>query len=104
MRSAECFLFSLLSMFMVLNVSAASRFGCVAILDLYFSDPLISYLIVGIPRSIHMSSFLTYHRAFTAVLSILACIVSILCIWLITAVPHSGIPSPDWFYDLFIYF
>ena len=90
---------------MVLNVSAASRFGCVAILDLYFSEyPLISCLIVGIPRSIHMSSFLTYHGAFTAVLSILACIVSILCIWLIAAVPHSDIPSPDWFYDRFLYF
>ena len=92
MRSAGCFLFSLLSMFMVLNVSAASRFGCVAILDLYFSDPLISYLIVGIPRSIRMSSFLTYHGAFTIVLRILACIISILFIWLIAAVPHSGIP------------
>ena len=30
MRPAGCFLFSLLSMFMVLYVSAASRFGCVA--------------------------------------------------------------------------
>ena len=35
-------------MFIVLNVSAASRFGCVAILDLYFSEYLlISSLTVG---------------------------------------------------------
>ena len=52
MRSAGCFLLSLLSMFMVLNVSAASRFGCVAILDFYFSAYLlVASLTVGIPRS-----------------------------------------------------
>ena len=80
-------------MFMVLNVSAASRFGCVANLDLYFSDYLlISSLTAGIPRSLRMSSFLTYHGAFIIVLRILACMISILFIWLIAAVPHSGIP------------
>ena len=78
---------------MVLNVSAASRFGCVAILDMYFSEYLlISSLTVGIPRSHRMSSFLKYHGACTIVLRILACIISILFIWLIAAVPHSGIP------------
>ena len=92
-RSTGCFLFSLLSMFMVLYVSAASRFRCVAILDFYFSEYLlISSLTVGIPRSLRISSFLTYHGAFTIVLRILACIISILFIWLIVAVPHSGIP------------
>ena len=80
-------------MFMVLNVSAASRFGCVAILDLYFSEyVLISSLTVGIPRSLRMSSFLTYYGAFTIVLRILECIISIWFIWLIAVVPHSGIP------------
>ena len=39
-----------------------------------------------------MSSFLIYQGAFTIVLRILACIVSILFIWLIVAIPHSGIP------------
>ena len=93
MRSAGCFLFSLLSMFIVLYVSAASRFGCVAILDLYFSEYLlISSLTVGIPRSLRMSSFLMYQGPFTIVLRILACITSILFIWLIAAVPHNGIP------------
>ena len=92
-RSAGCFLFSLLSMFMVLYVSAASRFECVAILDLYFSEYLlISSLTVGIPRSLRMSSFLTYQGLFTIVLRILAYITSILFIWLIAAVPHNGIP------------
>ena len=92
-RSAGCFLFSLLSMFMVLYVSAASRFGCVAILDLYFSECLlISSLTVVIPKSLRMSSFLTYQGPFTIVLRILACITSILFIWLIAAVPHNGIP------------
>ena len=92
-RSAGCFHFSLLSMFMVLYVSAASRFRCVAILHLYFSEYLlISSLTVRISRSLRMSSFLTYHGAFTIVLRILACIISILFIWLIAAVPHSGIP------------
>ena len=72
---------------MVLYVSAASRFVCVAILDLYFSEYLlISSLTVGIPRSLRMSSFLIYQGAFTIVLRILACIVSILFIWLIVAV------------------
>ena len=93
MRSPGCFLFSLLSMFMILYVSAASRFGCVAILTLYLSALLlIAYLTVGISRSLRMSSFLIYQGAFTIVLSILACIVSILFIWLIVAIPHSGIP------------
>ena len=80
-------------MFEVLIVSAASQFGCVVILTLYFSAYLlISSLTVGIPRSLRMSSFLTYHGVFTIVLRILACIVSILFIWLIAAVHHSGIP------------
>ena len=71
----------------------ASRFECVAILSLYLSAYLlISSLTVGIPRSLRMSSFLTYHVAFTIVLRILPCIVSILFIWLIAAVSHSGIP------------
>ena len=39
-----------------------------------------------------MSSFLTCHGAFTIVLRILACIVSILFIWLTVAVHHSGLP------------
>ena len=92
-RSVGCFLFSLLSMFKVLNVSAVNQFGCVAILDLYFSAHLlISSLTVAIPRSLCMSSFLTYHGAFTIVLRILACNVSILFIWLIASVPHRGIP------------
>ena len=91
-RSAGCFLFSLLSMFMVLYVSAASRFEYVAILDLYFSEYLlISSLTVGIPRSLRMSSFLTYQGPFTIVLRILAYITSILFIWLIAAAPHNGI-------------
>ena len=65
MRSAGCFLFSLLSIFMVLNVSAASPFGCVAILDLYFSAYLlVASSTVGIPRSLRMSSFLTYHGGY----------------------------------------
>ena len=73
-RSAGCFLFSLLSIFMVLYVSAASRFMCIAILDLYFSEYLlISSLTVGIPRSLRISSFLTYRGPFTIVLRILAC-------------------------------
>ena len=80
-------------MFMVLYVSPASRFGCVAILDLYFSEYLlISSLTVGIPRSLHMSSFLTHQGPFTIVLRILACITTILLIWLIAAVPRSGMP------------
>ena len=93
MRSAGCFLFSLLSMFMVLNVSAASPFGCVDILTLYLSALLlIASMTVGISRSLRMSSFLTYQGPFTIVLRILACITSILFIWLIAAVPHNGIP------------
>ena len=93
MRSAGCFCFRLLSIFKELNVIAASRFGCVAILAMYLSAQLlIASLTVGIPRSLRMSSFLTYHGAFTIVLRILACIVPILFIWLIAAVPHSGIP------------
>ena len=78
---------------MVLYVSAASRFECVASLDLYFSEYLlISSLTVGIPRSLRMSSFLTYQGLFAIVLRILAYITSILFIWLIAAVPHNGIP------------
>ena len=78
---------------MVLYVSAASRFGCVAILDLYFSEYLlISSLTVGIPGSLRISSFLTYQGPFTIVLRILACITSILFIWLIAAVHHNGTP------------
>ena len=108
-RSAGCFLFSLLSMFVVLYVSAASQFGCVAILDLYFSEYLlISSLTVGIPRSLHISSFLTYQGPFIIVPRILACITSILFIWLIAAVPHNGIPYVQivlWsFYIFLIYF
>ena len=53
---------------------------------------LISSLTVGIPRSLRISSFLTYQSPFTIVLRILACITSILFIWLIAAVPHIGIP------------
>ena len=80
-------------MLMVLNVSAASPFGCVAILALYLSALLlIASLTVGISRSLRMSSFLTYQGAFIIVLRILACIISILFIWLIAAVRHSGIP------------
>ena len=57
MRSVECFLFSLLSM-RVLLASAASWFGCVAILSLYFSAYLpISSLTVDIFKSLHISSF-----------------------------------------------
>ena len=105
MRSAGCFLFSLLSMFMVLNVSAASRFGCVAILDLYFSEYLlISSLTFGIPRSLRMSSFLTYHGAFTIVLRILACIISILFTWLIAAVSRIGIPYVQIGFMIVLYF
>ena len=93
MRSTGYFLSSLLSMFGVWFVSVASGFGGVATLSLYFSAYLlISSLTLGIPRSFRMSSFLTYHGAFTIVLRILARIVSILFIWLIAAVPHSGIP------------
>ena len=54
---------------------------------------MIASLTVGIPKFLRMSSFLTYHGAFTIVLRILASIVSILFVWLIAAVPHSGIPS-----------
>ena len=43
MRSAGCFLFSLLFIFNVLNVTAAGRFGCVAIFALYLSA-LLYYL------------------------------------------------------------
>ena len=57
MRLVECFLFSLLSM-RVLLASAASWFGCVAILSLYFSAYLpISSLTVDIFKSLHISSF-----------------------------------------------
>ena len=108
-RSAGCFLFSLLSMLKVLNVSAVNQFGCVAILDLYFSAHLlISSLNVAIPRSLCMSSFLTYHGAFTIVLRILACIASILFMWLIAAVLHMVFRTSRlvlWsFYIFLIYF
>ena len=103
-RSAWCFLFSLLSMSMVLYVSAASRFGCVAILDLFFSEYLlISSLTVGIPRSLRISSFLTYQGPFTIVLRILAYIISILFIWLIAAVRHNGVPYVQIGFMIFIY-
>ena len=93
-RSAGCFLFSLLSIFVILYVSAASRFMCVAILILYFSEYLlISSLTVGIPRSLRISSFLTYHGPLSIVLSIFDCGDSSLFMWLIAAVPHSGIPT-----------
>ena len=83
MRSAGCFLFSLLSMFVVLYVSAASRFSCVAILDLYFSEYLqISSLTIGIPRSLRMSSFLTYHGVFTIILRIFALCSIVECLFL----------------------
>ena len=91
-RSVECFLFSLLSM-RVLLASTASWFGCVAILSLYFTAYLpISSLIVGIFKSLRISSFLTYHGTFTIVLSMFDCSDSSLFMWFIAAVPHSGIP------------
>ena len=65
-------------MFEVLIVSAANRFGCVAIFSLYFSAYLlISSMTVGIPRSLCMSLFLTYHGAFT--IGILSRIIYRLC-------------------------
>ena len=70
-----CWVFPFQSMFQVLIASAVSQFGCVAILSLYFSAYLlISSLGVDIPRSLVCPCF------------------SILFIWLIAAVPHSGIP------------
>ena len=103
-RAPRCFLFSLLSMFMVFYVSAASRFGYIAILDLYFSECLlISSLTVGIPRSLRMSSFLTYQGPFTIVLCILAHITSILFIWLIAAVAHNGIPYVQIGFSIVLY-
>ena len=91
-RSVGCFLFSLLFR-RVLLASAASWFGCVVVLPLYFLAYLpISFLTVGIFRSLRISSFLTYHGALTIVLSIFDCRNSSLFMWLIVAVPHSGIP------------
>ena len=69
-------------MFIVLNVSVASRFGCVAILVLYLSALLlIASLTVGISRSLRMSSFLTYQGAFTSVVRILAFVLSLFCLY-----------------------
>ena len=91
-RLVGCFLFSSFSM-TVLLASAASWFGCVAVLSLYFSAYLpISSLNVGIFKFLRISSFLTYHGALTTVLSIFDCSASSLFLWLIAAVPHSGIP------------
>ena len=85
------FLFSLFFIW-ILHVSAANWLGCVAVLSSYlFAYLPISSLIIGIFKSLRKSLFLTYHGAFTIVLRILACIVFILFIWLIAAVPHSGI-------------
>ena len=70
-----------------LLASAASWFGRVAVLSLYFSAYLpISSLNVGIFKSLRVSSFLIYHRALTIVLGIF------LLMWLIVAVIHNGIP------------
>ena len=91
-KSVGCFLFSLLSM-RVLLASAASWFGCVAVLSLYFSAYLpISSLTVGIFKSLRISSILIYHGALPIVLSIFDCSDSSLFMWLIAAVPHSDIP------------
>ena len=77
----------------VLLVSAGSWFGCVAVLSLYFSAHLpISTLTVSIFNSLRISSFLTYHGPLSIVLSIFDCGDSSLFMWLIAAVPHSGIP------------
>ena len=85
-RSVECFVLRLLLIW-VLHVSAASWFGCVTVLSLYFLVYLpISFLTVGIFRSLRISSFLIYHRALTIVLGIF------LLMWLIVAVIHNGIP------------
>ena len=51
---------------MILYVSAVSRFMCVAILNLYFSEYLlISSLTVGIPRSLRISSELNVSKDFS---------------------------------------
>ena len=91
-RSVGCFLFSFLFM-RVLLASAANWFGCVAVLSLYFSayQP-ISFSTVGIFKSLRISFFLTYYGAFAIVFSIFDCTDSSLFMWLIAAVPHSGIP------------
>ena len=92
MRSVRCFLFRLLSM-RVLPASAVSWFGCVTVLSSYFSAYLpISSFTVGIFKALRISSYLTYQRAFAIVLSIFDGSDSSLFMWLITAVPHSGIP------------
>ena len=91
-RLVECFLFSHLSI-RVLLALVASWFARIAVLFLYFSAYLpISFLTVGIFKSLHLSSFLTFREAFTIVLSIFDCSDSSLFMWLITAVPHNGIP------------
>ena len=87
MKSAGYFLF-----IRVLLASAASCFGCVAVLSLYFFASLsISSLTVGIFKSSRISSFLTYHGTLIIVPSIFDCSASSLFMWLIAAVPH-GIP------------
>ena len=106
-RSVRCFLFSLLSM-RVLLASAANWFGYVAVLSLYFSACLsISSLTVSIFKSLSISSFLTYHVALTIVPSIFDCSDSSLFMWLIAVVPHSAIPYVQigfivlWIFSLF---
>ena len=91
-KSMVCFLFSLLSMGVLLAL-ATRWFGCFGVLSLYFSayQP-ISSSTVGIFKSLRISFFLTYHRAFAIVFSIFDCTDSSLFMWLIAAVPHSGIP------------
>ena len=66
----------------VLLASAASWFGCVVVLSLYFSAYLqISSLTVGIFKSLRISLFLIpYHRVLTIVLSIFNCSYSSTCI------------------------
>ena len=89
-RSMGCFPFSLLSV-RVLLASAVSWFGRVAVLSFYFSAYLpISSLIVDIFKSLHISSFLTYHGALTIDLSIFDYSDSSLFMWFIAAVPHNG--------------
>ena len=73
MKSVGCFLFSPLFIW-VLLVSAASWFGCVVILSLYFcAYLLISFLTLGIFRFLRISLFLTYHGVLTIILSMFDC-------------------------------
>ena len=77
----------------VLLASAASWFGCVAVLSFYFFAYLpISSLTVGIFKSLRVSAILIYYGALTIVLSIFDCSGSCLIMWLIAAVAHNGIP------------